>query len=199
MKRRAVQSRADGYTLYMSSGLNPLRQWMHAKDVYVTYDRLEILKQRDGEEPEVISLSENGHVNWPAFALQIGGLLQYSAMESGIEQPSGLQPDLKKLAKQLRDQGDNGFILRSENMQLHYTVLEEIADAVTRQFHAGVDMAKSWGDMMAGMWGMENDAGKAWADMMKNSSNAQKKMAQQVFTVPLQKEMHLSEGAQVFA
>ena len=125
-----------------------MRQWMESDDVSVQFDHLEILKKDADLAPVSLAEYHGGRMSWPIFMHTLTGLMHYSVLEAGLDEPIITAADLERLASYLESQGEHGFILRSENMVITYKVLEHMRDTTSQVMEAQAGMAKSWGDMM---------------------------------------------------
>ena len=172
---------------------NPLKHWMQNKDVMVTFDHLEILKVSDGGEPKRVG-DVHGELSWPLFVQLMGGMMQYSAMESGFDKPLHEAGDYEALAKHLAAHKDNAFILRSKNMKLHYTAVKEYTELWAKQANQTIDVTEA----VLSMGGM-NPFVKAWADTMRSTTKPTQKMVDSIYEITLPEEANLGEAAGTMA
>lgn len=122
---------------------NPLSQWMHFSDVYVTFDRMDILKKSSGAEDELIGHVENGNLSWPLFMQLITGFMQYSVVETGFTKALDKPEHLKALSEWLTSQDENSFVLRLKNCKVQRKGMEaaqEAAEQMTRLWGQWLDM-----------------------------------------------------------
>lgn len=107
---------------------NPFSQWMNWKDVYVTFDSLEIFKKTPDGEPESLGHVGGGQMSWPLFMNILGGMMQYSAVETGFTEPL-LQPqNLEKLADHLAAHDEASFVVKAEGLKAGFTALDQAAE-----------------------------------------------------------------------
>ena len=124
---------------------NPFSHWMNWKDVYVTFDSMEVMKKSAvSGEPESLGHFDGGRLSWPLFMQMMSGMMQYSAVETGFNEPL-LRPDsMEKLAKHLQAHDESSFILKCDNLRVNFTAVDKMSEAASNARSLWTDAAKMW-------------------------------------------------------